>query len=200
MLLCGSITSIHMSTDATLCGYMPSASHKVPPGTMTWSTTRNAQNTNSAAVLKLHKFLCATMVSYTWLNVTSFLCGVSTRLLTDRPAFAVQPPVCVQIRDPTSGNSLHFDKPYQNMSKSMCARPRRLMVGWCLMWCGENGMVRCGMNTKREPGKVEWTRASCGIMDKDRSLVARVKNDCGSARHTTTTVKCKRQIKKRKCA
>ena len=77
VLLCGSVTSIPMSTNATLGRYMTSASHKVPPGTMTWNTTRNAQNTNSAAVLKLHKFLYATMVFYTWLKDTSFLCGVS---------------------------------------------------------------------------------------------------------------------------
>ena len=54
------------------------------------------------------------------------------------------------------------------------------------------------MNTKREPVKVEWTRASCGETDKDRSLVARVKNDCGNARHTTTIVKCKRQDQEKK--
>ena len=69
------------------------------------------------------------------------------------------------------------------------------MVGWCLMWCGAE---LYGMNTKREPVKVEWTRASCGETDKGRSLVARVKKDCGSARHTTTTVKCKRQNQEKK--
>ena len=29
----------------------------------------------------------------------------------------------------------YIRKPYQNMSKSMCAPPGRLMVGWYLMWC-----------------------------------------------------------------
>ena len=35
---------------------------------------------------------------------------------------------------------------------------------------------------------------------KTDSLVARVENDCGKARHTMTTVKCKRQVKKGKRA
>ena len=102
VLLCGSVTSIPMSTDATLCRCMPGASHKVPPGTMTWNTTRYAQNTNSAAVLKLHKFFVRDggLLHVAESHVIPLRCV--ERLLTDRSAFAVQPPVCVQIRDPTS--------------------------------------------------------------------------------------------------
>ena len=68
------------------------------------------------------------------------------------------------------------------------------------MWCGAERYGAVWDEHKERTGESGMDKASCGITDKDRSLVARVKNDCGSARHTTTTVKCKRQIKKKKKA
>ena len=101
VLLCGSVSSIPMSTNTTLCRFMPSASHKVPPGyDKNCAKHQFGRSPDTAEVFVRDDGVLHVEESH----VIPLRC--LKRLLTDRSAFAVQPPVCVQIGVTTSGRRI----------------------------------------------------------------------------------------------
>ena len=83
------------------CRYMPSASHKVPPGyDNNCAEHQFGRNPDTAEVFVRDNGVLHVGESH----VIPLRCV--KRLLMDRSAFAVQPPVCVQIGDTTSGSRI----------------------------------------------------------------------------------------------
>ena len=98
VLLCGSVTSIPMSTNATLLS--PHAKRVTPGYDKTSAEHQFGRSPDTAEVFARDDGVLHAAESH----VIPLRCV--KRRLTDQSAFAVQPPVCVQIGDTTSGSRI----------------------------------------------------------------------------------------------